>query len=403
MAVRFRVATGTHLGTVRMNNEDSALATDRLLVLADGMGGHAAGEVASVVALRVFTDIDHDPGDDLGENLIVAGRRAREALMAMSAADPGLESLGTTLVVVVSDGEKVLVGHIGDSRVYVLREGSMYQVTTDHTHVQRMVELGQLSPDQVRSHPYRAMILKSLDDHPEGPDLDVINVTLRDGDRVLLCSDGLSDYLSADEIGQALAVQSREQAADALVTAALQAATRDNVTVVVADVDTGDDDGEPVRPIFTGAVTEPIRLSARAEQALERALPGVRLDPREPWRHSRMDGEARDGAADDGEAGDGTTRTGAAGDGAASEGPADDGATDRPSGETDTGEPDAEPTVTVPASERPAAPHSRTRAAAGAGPRAAGTASEPASALPGILAAAFTVAVLFLLAFFLFG
>lgn len=288
MAVRFRAAARSHLGTVRTNNEDSALASDRLLVLADGMGGHAAGEVASVVALRVFAALEHGPGDDLGENVRHAGQQARRALVAMSDADPMLESLGTTLVTVVSDGQRVLVGHIGDSRVYVLRDSSMYQVTTDHTHVQRLIDQGQLTAERARTHPYRAMLLKSLDDHDPGPDLDLIDLQVQPGDRILLCSDGLSDYLTAEQIGQALAVGDREDAVLALINEALSVGTRDNVTVVVADVE---DDDEPTGTgaVYVGAVTDGIGLSEGAAQALTETLPALRLDPDAPWRHAALE------------------------------------------------------------------------------------------------------------------
>src|SRR5699024_10688290 len=120
MAVRFRAAARTHLGTVRTNNEDSALGSSSLLVLGDGVGGHAAGEVAAVVALRGFAEVGREPGLDLSEALLQAGRQTRRALVAMSDADPVLESLGTTLISVVVDDDQVLIGHIGDSRVYLL-------------------------------------------------------------------------------------------------------------------------------------------------------------------------------------------------------------------------------------------------------------------------------------------
>lgn len=365
MAVRFRAAAGTHLGTVRMNNEDSAVVSDQLLVLADGMGGHAAGEVASVLAVRVFSEVDHAPGADLDANLLEAGRQARRALVAMSDADPVLESLGTTLLAVVSDGDKVLVGHIGDSRVYVLRDDAMYQITTDHTHVQRMIDTGQLTPDQARTHPYRAMLLKSLDDHCPGPDLDLIDVSLQAGDRLLLCSDGLSDYLTAEQIGQALATGARQEAVEALIDSALQASTRDNVTVVVADVAIDEVAEEPLTtPGYAGAVVDGIRLSDPAAQALGEALPGLVLDPEEPWRGSTLLGA--------------TT---------AQEVPAD---LETPPGQAADG-PDT-PTTPAPAVTPASDP-----------PGVTGAPAQHPPVLPGILAGAFTVVVLFLLAFFLFG
>src|SRR5690625_7510020 len=125
MAVRFRAAAGTDLGTVRMNNEDSAVVSDHILILADGMGGHAAGEVASVVAVRVFSELDHR-GTALAGDILAAGRRARRALAATSEADPPVESLDTTLIPAISDGDRVLVVHIVYSWVYDLLNSAVY-------------------------------------------------------------------------------------------------------------------------------------------------------------------------------------------------------------------------------------------------------------------------------------
>ncbi|WP_197522232.1 protein phosphatase 2C domain-containing protein [Occultella aeris] len=281
----FRYAVLTDLGTVRTNNEDSALGSPRLLVLADGMGGHAAGEVASSVAVRVFAEVEHSPGTDLPAQFLTAGRASRQALQGMSEADAMLESMGTTLVAVASDGEQLTIGHIGDSRVYCLHEGSLYQVTTDHTHVQRLIDQGQLTPERARTHPYRSMLLRSLDDQPGGADLDIIALTVTPGDRLLLCSDGLSDYLSAEHIGELLTRPDPAEAARGLINAALVLGTRDNVTVVVADVVTepdGDSDPLEVAPVFAGAVTDGITLSPDAGAALSESLPTMIIDPANP-------------------------------------------------------------------------------------------------------------------------
>lgn len=280
MEVTFRFAVRTDLGTVRTNNEDSAIASAQLLVLADGMGGHAAGEVASTVATRVFASIaadvdgadgEHPDVDAVAAAITHAGRSTRMALHRMSEADPVLESMGTTLLAVVSHGQQVTVGHIGDSRVYALRGSSLFQVTTDHTHVQRLIDTGQLTPEKARTHPYRAMLLRSLDDQPGGPDLDVISLQIEPGDRLLLCSDGLSDYLPPEDIGRLLATPDRADAADALIETALQVGTRDNVTVVVADVVAEPADDEPMQ--LAGAVVDPLELSTPATSALLSTLP----------------------------------------------------------------------------------------------------------------------------------
>ncbi|MFV0427089.1 MAG: protein phosphatase 2C domain-containing protein [Beutenbergiaceae bacterium] len=271
MDVSFRCAVRSDLGTVRTNNEDSALAGSHILVLADGMGGHAAGEVASTVASRMFAAID-DGDADVPAQLTQAGRATRAALAQMSAADPFLDSMGTTLLTVVSHAEGVTVGHIGDSRVYALRGSELFQVTTDHTHVQQLVDTGQLTAEQARTHPYRSMLLRSLDDQSNGPDVDIIELELEPGDRLLLCSDGLSDYVLPAELGQALSTEDRDAAADELVQAALQAGTRDNVTVVVADVVTelGTDESHAA-----GAVEDPLELSASAAAALLDSFPSL--------------------------------------------------------------------------------------------------------------------------------
>ncbi len=289
MAVRFRYALGTDLGTVRTNNEDSAFGSGRLLILADGMGGHAAGEVASAVALRVFGGLVGEPGGsasdptESADAILHAGRRTRRALHAMSEADPKLESMGTTLIAVACDGEQITVGHIGDSRLYALREGALYQVTTDHTHVQRLVDTGQLTPERARTHPYRSMLLKSLDDQPAGADLDIIECELQPGDRLLLCSDGLSDYLSPERIGTLLAGPDRQEAAHALMDAALGVGTRDNVTVIVADlIDDGAASVSPEPAVVVGAASEPIDLSPDAAAALRASLPDLPLDATAP-------------------------------------------------------------------------------------------------------------------------
>ncbi|GAB2609211.1 PP2C family protein-serine/threonine phosphatase [Pseudactinotalea suaedae] len=292
MEVTFRFAVRSDLGTVRTNNEDSALASSNLLVLADGMGGHAAGEVASTVATRVFAQLtDELPDDDdtavedVVSRITHAGRSTRSALQQMSDADPLLESMGTTLLAVVSHAGHVTVGHIGDSRVYALRGSSLYQVTTDHTHVQRLVDTGQLTPEKARTHPYRAMLLRSLDDQPGGPDLDVIALEIEPGDRLLLCSDGLSDYLAPEEIGEVLAHPDREEAAERLIDAALRVGTRDNVTVVVADVVGEPSDGVP--PELAGAVIDGLELSEPASAALRETLPALAaLIVREPGLRS---------------------------------------------------------------------------------------------------------------------
>jgi len=292
MAVSFRYAARTDLGTVRTNNEDSALASPRLLVLADGMGGHAAGEVASTIALRMFAEVDQSEESSFEQEFPRAGRATRRILHTMSEADPILESMGTTLVAIGCDGEHLTIGHIGDSRVYLLREADLYQVTSDHTHVQHLIDTGQLTAERARTHPYRSMLLKSLDDQPTGPDMDLIAAKAEPGDRLLLCSDGLSDYLLPEEIRSAVAAPDRDEAAQALIDAALAAGTRDNVTVVVADVVTEEEGpGHPLAaaPMTVGAAHDGIALSEDASMALRHSLPDFPFHPDEPMADAVID------------------------------------------------------------------------------------------------------------------
>lgn len=263
----FLAAARSDPGRVRENNEDSAYAAGDVLILADGMGGHSSGEVASTVAVHTFADSSLTPPGGFH----AAAARSRELLRAMSQADPALETMGTTIVAVGEYDGQFYACHIGDSRMYTLRDGQFTQVTIDHTHVQHLVETGRITREQVATHPYRAMLLKSLDDQPGGSSPDLIPLDLRAGDRVLLCSDGLSDYAPEQAVIEALSLPDREEAADALVDLALREGTRDNVTVIVADIAAG----EPAPVQFVGAASDPLALSPEAARALTVADPGL--------------------------------------------------------------------------------------------------------------------------------
>lgn len=261
----FLSALRSDVGVVRENNEDSAFAGPGFLALADGMGGHSSGEVASAIAVHTFAaQTFTDP-----ESFRDAAGLTREILRRMSKADESLETMGTTMTALQHTGGAFYVCHIGDSRLYTLRGGALRQATTDHTHVQHLVETGRITREEVSTHPYRAMLLKSLDDQPGGSAPDLMPLDLEAGDRVLLCSDGLSDYVAEHVIAAALRLPDRDEAADALVAAALRAGTRDNVTVVVADVAPA----EAGNRQFAGAANEPISVSPEAAAALTDADP----------------------------------------------------------------------------------------------------------------------------------
>ena len=278
MTPSFTYAARTDVGTVRTNNEDAAFASPSLLVLADGMGGHAAGEVASAVVLHALVPLETAP--IVAQGVLDATHHARDALRAMSQADPDMDGMGTTLVALGVSEDGICLAHVGDSRIYRLRGGVLDQITVDHTHVQRLVDSGRLDPREVRTHPYRSVILRSIDDTSDDlPDV-ALTQAIEPGDRVLLCSDGLSDYLPLEILHRELAVGQPDEAADALIQAALAAGTRDNVTVVVADVQ-GPDATRVSLPVTqrVGAHLGEAVLSGPARSALARMFPEVEPSP----------------------------------------------------------------------------------------------------------------------------
>lgn len=239
MTIALRYAARSDVGLVRSNNQDSAYAGPHLLVVADGMGGHAGGDVASSVAVAALAPLDdeaHGPDDAL-EQLNRALHTAQDELLARVDEDPELAGLGTTVTALLRAGSKLAMAHIGDSRAYLLRDGEMTQVTTDHTFVQYLVNTGKITAEEAQHHPQRSVVMRVLGDFDMEivPDLSVREA--RAGDRWLLCSDGLSGVVSADTIAETLGeVDDVEACAERLVQLALRGGGPDNVTVIVADV-----------------------------------------------------------------------------------------------------------------------------------------------------------------------
>ena len=253
--MRLRYAARSHAGLLRPMNEDSVYAGPRLLAVADGMGGHAAGEVASAVAIATLAPLDQDvPGADLTGALRTSARTANAHLRDMVAGDPELAGMGTTLVALLFSGNRLGLLHIGDSRIYLLRDGELSQVTHDHTFVQSLIDQGRITEEDATTHPQRSVITKVLDGHDDlEPDLSTREA--RAGDRWLLCSDGLTGPVSSlDTLKEALLLEDPQEACDRLVQLALRGGGPDNVTVVVADV--VDDDGPEPTPVVAGAASE---------------------------------------------------------------------------------------------------------------------------------------------------
>ena len=252
MTLVLRYAARSDRGLVRANNEDSVYAGARLLALADGMGGHAAGEVASQLVIAALAHLDDDePGGDLLSKLDAAVREGNSAIAAHVEADPELEGMGTTLTAILFAGNRLGLVHIGDSRGYLLRDGELTQITKDDTFVQTLVDEGRITAEEAHSHPQRSLIMRALTGHEVEPTL--IMREARAGDRYLLCSDGLSDPVSHETILEALQISDVAESADRLIELALRGGGPDNVTVVVADVI--DYDYGQTQPILAGAVS----------------------------------------------------------------------------------------------------------------------------------------------------
>ncbi|MFJ6541855.1 Stp1/IreP family PP2C-type Ser/Thr phosphatase [Streptomyces sp. NPDC003656] len=262
MSLSLRFAAGSHKGMIREGNEDSGYAGPRLLAIADGMGGQAAGEVASSEVISTLVTLDDDvPGSDLLTSLGQAVQYANDQLRSMVEEDPQLEGMGTTLTALLWTGQRLGLVHVGDSRAYLLRDGMLTQITQDHTWVQRLVDEGRITEEEATTHPQRSLLMRALGsgDHVE-PDLSVREV--RAGDRYLICSDGLSGVVSHQTMEETLAsYQGPQETVQELIQLALRGGGPDNITVIVADVldlDTGDTLAGQLSdtPVVVGAVAE---------------------------------------------------------------------------------------------------------------------------------------------------
>lgn len=239
MNIALRYAARSDVGLVRANNQDAAYAGPHLLVVADGMGGHAGGDVASSMTIAALAHLDgesHGPDDALSE-LERSVDEARLDLVQRSEDEPDLNGMGTTVTAMLRAGNKLVMAHLGDSRAYLLRDGELTQVTTDHTFVQHLVDTGRISAEDAESHPQRNVVMRVLGDFDVDltPDMSVREA--RPGDRWLLCSDGLSGFVSIETLEQSLIeLPDIDECADHLVQLALRAGSTDNITAVVADV-----------------------------------------------------------------------------------------------------------------------------------------------------------------------
>jgi protein phosphatase len=288
MTLVLRYSARSDRGLVRQNNQDAVYAGPRLLALADGMGGHAAGEVASSLVISALAPLDEDqPGDDLLAELREATFEGNAAITRHVAESPDLEGMGTTLTAILFAGTRLGLVHVGDSRCYQLRDGGFTQITKDDTFVQSLIDEGRITEDEAHTHPQRSLLLRAITGAEVEPSLTIREA--RAGDRYLLCSDGLSGPVSDETLAQTLREYADPRAcADRLIELALRGGGPDNITCIVADVldvEFGDD-----APIIGGAagdgsddgVLSPDTSAGRASATtLPRALPR-RVEPVAP-------------------------------------------------------------------------------------------------------------------------
>jgi protein phosphatase len=235
----FHYAARTDVGLTRANNQDSGYAGPHLLLVADGMGGAAGGDIASSIAVARLAALDGEAlgPDEALDELKRAISEAHEQIVSRARNDPELSGLGTTVTALLRSGSTLAMAHIGDSRAYLLRQGSLDQVTSDHTFVQHLVDTGRLSVADAENHPKRNLILRVLGDIDANVPVDISVRETKPGDRWMVCSDGLSGVVSRDTIHTTmLEVEDPGDCADALVALALAAGAPDNVTCIIGDI-----------------------------------------------------------------------------------------------------------------------------------------------------------------------
>jgi len=280
MASNPKSAAVSHVGKIRSNNQDSGYAGAHLFVVADGMGGHAGGDVASAIAVRRIIDTDkpftsaNDAEFALKSALIAANSLLAETVFEHQE----LTGMGTTVSGMIRVGDEIAIAHIGDSRIYLLRDGELTQITADHTFVQRLVDSGRITPEEAAVHPRRSVLMRVLGDVDASPEIDTTIIRTMPSDRWLICSDGLSSYVSDDRIKSALAHHPHaKDAANRLIKESLDQGAPDNVTVVVVDIDeSAESSSNP--PVTVGSAAQPLTYESEIGRSPLR-LPTLLLHP----------------------------------------------------------------------------------------------------------------------------
>ncbi|MFC5930631.1 serine/threonine-protein phosphatase [Cryobacterium melibiosiphilum] len=280
MATVSHSAAASHVGKVRANNQDSGYAGHSLFVVADGMGGHAGGDVASSIATKRIIEADtrylsaQEAEFALRAALVAANSELAETVFEHAE----LTGMGTTVSALVVLENEVAIAHIGDSRIYLLRDGELSQITTDHTFVQRLVDSGRITEAEAAVHPRRSVLMRVLGDVESSPEVDTSILATLDGDRWLLCSDGLTGVVSFTGIANALSSGlSATDVADRLVKESLDGGAPDNVTVVIVDV--GEGVPRTDSPTVVGSAANPLAFGEEPGRVRALRMPALRLHP----------------------------------------------------------------------------------------------------------------------------
>jgi PPM family protein phosphatase len=265
-ALRLQYAALSDVGRVRKDNQDSGYAGPWLLTVCDGVGGAARGDIASSTAVQQLRKLDRQPTDDPLALVAGALHRAHDRIGELVEEEPSLNGTSTTATVALFDGSRLAIGHVGDTRAYLYRNGELSRLTKDHTFVQSLIDEGRITEAESRVHPHRNLILKAVDGvHEAEPDL--FFVELAAADRVLLCSDGARGVLDDDRIADILSSGNVDYATVELVRASLEAGSSDNVTCIVAEVVDPESAHVPDTPLLVGAAADLPRRRAGGAMA----------------------------------------------------------------------------------------------------------------------------------------
>jgi PPM family protein phosphatase len=274
-------AAASHVGRVRTQNQDSGYAGTSLFVVADGMGGHAGGDIASAIAVRRIAEtdrLDFATPQEAEFALQSAMIAANQEISAAVEDRPELTGMGTTVSALVRVGDVIATAHIGDSRIYLLRDGELSQITNDHTFVQRLVETGRITPEEAAVHPRRSVLMRVLGDIDQSPEIDTSILGTVPGDRWMLCSDGLTSYVPIERILVAMTGSlTPADTAEALIAEALEHGAPDNVTAIVVDIDRPG--SGPAAAQLVGSASSGLDPELAASGRAHNRLPALLLHP----------------------------------------------------------------------------------------------------------------------------